>query len=55
MFLKNNCPDRVNNAVSDGRNRDKIDVVIKSGHRAKDVDKLDVNGVSGHISGQVIE
>lgn len=33
----------------------KIDAVIKSRHRAKDTDIHDVNGVSGHVSGQIIK
>lgn len=49
--FKDDCPDRVNYAANNGRNMDKIDAVIKSGHRAKDTDKHDVNGVSGHASG----
>jgi len=53
--LKNNCPDRINYAANNGRNMCEIDAVIKSGHIAKDADKLDVNGVSGHKSGQMIK
>lgn len=50
-ILKNDCPDRVDYDVNNGRNVGKIDAEIKSGHRVKDADKLDVNGVSGHASG----
>ena len=45
------CPDRVDYAVNNGNNAGKFDAVIKSGHRDKDADKHDVNGVSGHSSG----
>lgn len=37
------------------RNLDEIDAVTESGHRNKDADKLDVNKVFGHVSGQVVE
>jgi len=53
-FFKDDCPDRVNYGANNGRNMGKTDVVIKSGHRAKDADKLDVKGISGHVSGQII-
>jgi hypothetical protein len=49
--LKNDCPDRVDYGAKSGRNIDKTDAVIESGHRAKSVDKPDVNGISGHVSG----
>lgn len=50
-FFKNDCPDKVNYVVNNGRDMGEIDAVIKSGHRAKYADKHDVNGVSGHASG----
>lgn len=37
------------------RNLNEIDAVTESGHRNKDADKLDVNKVFGHVSGQVVE
>lgn len=49
--FKDDCPDRVDYAVNNGNNAGKFDAVIKSGHRDKDADKHDVNGVSGHASG----
>jgi len=49
--FKNDCPDRVDYGANNGRNVVKFDAVIKSGHRAKGADKLDVNGVSGHAPG----
>lgn len=49
--FKDDCPDRANYDVNNIRNRVKTDALIKSGHRANDADKHDVNDVSGHISG----
>lgn len=42
------------NLLTSIRNRVKTDALIKSGHRANDADKHDVNDVSGHISGHFI-
>ncbi len=53
--FKDDCPDRVNYGANNGRNMGKTDTIIKSGHSYKDADKHDVNGVSGHVSGQIIK
>jgi hypothetical protein len=52
--FKNDCPDRVDYGVNNGRNMGKFDAVIESGHRAKVTDKHDFNCVSGHTSGHVV-
>lgn len=41
--FKDDCPDRANYDVNNIRNRVKTDALIKSGHRANDADKHDVN------------
>lgn len=49
--FKNDCPDRGNYDLNNGRNVGEIGAVIKSGHRVKSAGKLDVNGISGLASG----
>lgn len=46
--FKDDCPDSVESGLKSGENVDEFDAVIKSGHRGKDTDKHDINGVSGH-------
>ncbi len=51
--FKDDCPDKVCNSADSCRNIHKTNAVIISGHRTKYADKHDVNGVSGHVSGQI--
>jgi len=53
QIFKDDCPDRCDYGVNNGKIEGKINAVIKSGHSTESTDKHNVNNISGHVSGHV--